>query len=62
MNILKTEKKIISGNIYSKRDWGHTSDYVLAMWKILQQKTDDFANCNWEKLYRETFYKQVTKN
>ena len=26
------------GNIYSKRDWGYSMDYVEAMWKILQQK------------------------
>ena len=26
------------GNIYSKRDWGHAEDYVVAMWKMLQLK------------------------
>ena len=26
------------GNIYSKRDWGFSGDYVEAMWKMLQQK------------------------
>ena len=26
------------GNLYAKRDWGHAKDYVIAMWKILQQK------------------------
>ena len=26
------------GNLYSKRDWGHAKDYVLAMWKMLQRK------------------------
>ena len=26
------------GNLYSKRDWGHAEDYVIAMWKMLQQK------------------------
>ena len=31
-------KKIILGNINSKRDWGHAKDYVYAMWKILQLK------------------------
>ena len=32
------------GNIYSKRDWGHASDYVEGMWKILQhKKPDDFV-------------------
>tara|TARA_B110001454_G_scaffold166232_1_gene156081 strand:+ start:308 stop:1351 length:1044 start_codon:yes stop_codon:yes gene_type:complete len=32
------QKKLYLGNLYSKRDWGHANDYVLAMWKILQQK------------------------
>ena len=27
------------GNLYSKRDWGHASDYVEAMWKMLQNKS-----------------------
>jgi len=26
------------GNLYAKRDWGHAQDYVVAMWKMLQQK------------------------
>ena len=30
--------KLYLGNLYSKRDWGHAKDYVLAMWKMLQQK------------------------
>ena len=33
-----TKKKIILGNINSKRDWGHAKDYVQAMWKMLQLK------------------------
>ncbi len=37
----KKEKKMILGNLYSKRDWGHARDYVYAMWKILQQKMPD---------------------
>ena len=37
-------KKITLGNINSKRDWGHSKDYVLAMWKMLQlKKPDDFV-------------------
>ena len=24
--------------MYAKRDWGHAKDYVVAMWKMLQQK------------------------
>ena len=32
------QKKIFLGNLDAKRDWGHASDYVEAMWKMLQQK------------------------
>lgn len=32
------------GNLNSKRDWGHSKDYVYAMWLMLQQDTpDDFV-------------------
>ncbi|MGE4320073.1 MAG: GDP-mannose 4,6-dehydratase [Acholeplasmataceae bacterium] len=32
------------GNLDSKRDWGHSKDYVYAMWLMLQQDTpDDFV-------------------
>ena len=32
------------GNIDSKRDWGHSKDYVLGMWLMLQQeKPDDYV-------------------
>lgn len=32
------------GNLDSKRDWGHSQDYVRAMWLMLQQdKPDDFV-------------------
>ena len=36
--------KLKLGNIDVKRDWGHASDYVRAMWLMLQQdKPDDFV-------------------
>ncbi len=35
---LKKQKKLFLGNLDAKRDWGHAKDYVLAMWKILQNK------------------------
>ena len=35
------QKKLVLGNLDSKRDWGHARDYVEAMWKILQQKKPD---------------------
>lgn len=41
---LGLQQKLILGNIYAKRDWGHAKDYARAMWMILQQKkADDFV-------------------
>ena len=38
------KKKLILGNLNSKRDWGHSKDYVNAMWKMLQiNKPQDFV-------------------
>ena len=34
---LGRQKKLVLGNLYAKRDWGHARDYVEAMWKMLQQ-------------------------
>ena len=37
------QKKLVMGNLDSKRDWGFAGDYVRAMWMMLQQdKPDDF--------------------
>ena len=33
--------KIILGNVDAKRDWGHSKDYVMAMWLMLQQDVPD---------------------
>ena len=35
------QKKLILGNLYSIRDWGHAKDFVFAMWKIMQMKKPD---------------------
>jgi GDPmannose 4,6-dehydratase len=35
---LNLQKKLFIGNLYAKRDWGHAKEYVVAMWKMLQQK------------------------
>ena len=41
---LKKQKKLYLGNLYAKRDWGHAEDYVVAIWKILQNnKPEDFV-------------------
>ena len=33
------QKKLVMGNLDSKRDWGFAGDYVRAMWLMLQQPT-----------------------
>lgn len=41
--------KLKLGNIDAYRDWGHSRDYVEAMWLMLQQDTpDDFVICTGE--------------
>ena len=41
---LGKQKKLVLGNMESKRDWGFAGDYVQAMWMMLQQDTpDDFV-------------------
>lgn len=50
MKVVNGVKKLIEpnsyhmitlGNIDSKRDWGHSKDYVYGMWLMLQQDTPD---------------------
>lgn len=38
---LRKQKYLELGNMDSKRDWGHSKDYVKAMWLMLQQDTPD---------------------
>jgi GDPmannose 4,6-dehydratase len=38
---LGLEKELRLGNIDAKRDWGHSKDYVRAMWLMLQQEVPD---------------------
>ena len=39
-----SQDTIYLGNLNAQRDWGHAKDYVLAMWKMLQQdKPEDFV-------------------
>ncbi len=38
------QKKLILGNMNSRRDWGHAKDYVKAMWLMLNRsKPEDFV-------------------
>ena len=52
------------GNLDSKRDWGHSKDYVRAMWLMLQQdKPDDYVIATNEtrtvREFVETAFKHV---
>jgi GDPmannose 4,6-dehydratase len=38
---LGLEKELRLGNIDAKRDWGHSKDYVRAMWLMVQQDVPD---------------------
>ncbi|AYM84599.1 GDP-mannose 4,6-dehydratase [Agrobacterium sp. CMT1] len=38
---LGMEKELRLGNIDAQRDWGHSKDYVKAMWLMLQQEVPD---------------------
>jgi GDPmannose 4,6-dehydratase len=38
---LGLQEKITLGDLTPKRDWGYAGDYVVAMWKMLQQETPD---------------------
>jgi GDPmannose 4,6-dehydratase len=41
---LGLQKNLQMGNLDSERDWGHSKDYVEAMWLMLQQdKPDDYV-------------------
>ena len=56
----KKQKKLFLGNLYAKRDWGHAKDYVVAMWKILQQKkADDFVIATGKQYSIKDFIKLV---
>jgi GDPmannose 4,6-dehydratase len=41
---LGLQDKLTLGNLQAKRDWGHSRDYVRAMWMMLQQaEPDDYV-------------------
>jgi len=43
---LGLKNKLELGNLQAKRDWGHSKDYVRAMWLMLQQhQPDDYVIC-----------------
>lgn len=49
--IKKGEQDVLElGNLSAERDWGHSADYVRAMWLMLQQeKPDDYVVASGEK-------------
>ena len=56
------QQKLFLGNIYSKRDWGHAKDYVLAMWKMLQKKTpNDYIIASGKTYSVKYFINKVAK-
>jgi GDPmannose 4,6-dehydratase len=56
------QDSLVLGNLYAKRDWGHAKDYVLAMWKILQQKKpNDFIVATGKQYSIKQFISLVLK-
>ena len=56
------EKKIILGDISTRRDWGHSKDYVRGIWLILQhKKAEDFVLSTGKNYSIEDFLKKVFK-
>ena len=59
---LGLQKKLVLGNIYAKRDWGHARDYVEAQWLILQQKKpDDYVIATGKQFSVKYFINLVAK-
>lgn len=44
------------GNLYAKRDWGHAKDYIVPMWKMLQQKKPEDYVISSGKQYSVKFF------
>ena len=56
------QKKLVLGNLYAKRDWGHAKDYVEAMWKMLQQKKpEDYVIATGKQYSIKFFVEKVLK-
>ena len=54
--------KLYLGNLYAKRDWGHAKDYVVAMWKMLnQKKAKDYVIATGTQYSVKTFVNLVAK-
>ena len=56
------EKKIYLGDISTRRDWGHSRDYVRGIWMILQHKAaDDFVLSTGKNYSIKDFLEKVFK-
>ena len=57
---LGLQKKLYLGNLKAKRDWGYAGDYVIAMWKMLQQENpDDYVIATGETHTVQEFLEEV---
>ena len=63
IDILKSKRKtLFLGNLYAKRDWGHASDYVKAMWLMLQKnKADDYVIATGKQYSVKYFVNEVAR-
>ena len=61
--VVNNKRKFIElGNINTRRDWGYAKDYVLAMWKILQQKKpEDFVIATGKSYATKDFISEACK-
>jgi GDPmannose 4,6-dehydratase len=56
------QEKIVLGNLYAKRDWGHAADYVEAMWLMLQKKSpDDYVIATQQQYSVKQFIEKACK-
>jgi len=54
------QEKLYLGNLRARRDWGDASDYVIAMWLMLQQsQPDDFVVATGESHSVEEFVEEA---
>jgi len=61
-NYIKNREPIILGNLESKRDWGHSKDYIQGMWLMLQHKTpDDYILSSGETYSVKDFIEKALK-
>ena len=57
---LGLQEKLYLGNVKARRDWGYASDYVRAMWMMMQQDVaDDFVIASGETHSVEDFLDQA---